>query len=79
MKMQNGELVSMSGNIGRGQAGKPSDLDTCKNMQRRCKDCIVKKKNDAPAGTAWKSKSKIDFCYDNKETKGECPSNLINV
>ena len=42
--------------------GAHGPLSPCHDMQRRCKDCISKKNNNAPKGSAEAMKTKYKSC-----------------
>jgi len=55
---KNGTFTTKSNGRRKKREAVDSELKSCNGMQRRCKNCISKKNNNAPAGkaSAWKSK-----------------------
>merc|ERR1712029_1090456 len=56
---KNGTITTSVGKRKKRSIDVHSPLKACDNMKRRCKDCISKKKNNAPKGSAeaWKTKN----------------------
>jgi len=59
---KNGTLTTSVGKRKKRSIAVISPLKACDKMKRRCKDCISKKKNNAPKGSAEAWKTKNESC-----------------